>query len=140
MPVVNFTSHPSYTKALDSIKALRKERVADQKAEKERLESLSKEKAHADKLLKRITDINSSNTDKQAEYEEMKKEYDNVCVANRKFNDKATHFREIYMTQEQLTISRKRLLEELEEMKGELKEIEGVSNPILLRTSRSMSD
>lgn len=122
----------SYTKALDSIKSLRKERVADQKAEKERLESLSKEKAHADKLLKRITDMNSSITAKQAEYEETKKEYDRVCVANRKFNDQATHFREIYMMQEQLTSKRKDLLAELEEMKGDLKEIPGQSISLLL--------
>lgn len=121
----------SYTKALDSIKSLRKERVADQKAEKERLESLSKEKAHADKLLKRISEMNSSITAKQAEYEETKKEYDNVCVANRKFNDQATHFREIYMMQEQLTSKRRGLLEELEEMKGELKEIQGLLRSML---------
>ncbi|KAF8586295.1 hypothetical protein K439DRAFT_1341218 [Ramaria rubella] len=112
-----------YTKALDAIKALRKERVADQKAEKERLESLSKEKAHADKLLKRVADMGSFITAKQAEYEETKKEYENVCVANLKFNDQATHFREIYMQQEQLTDKQKNLREELEEMKGELKEI-----------------
>jgi DNA repair protein RAD50 len=128
----------SYTKALDSIKSLRKERVTDQKAEKERLESLSKEKAHADKLLKRISEMNSSITAKQAEYEETKKEYDSVCVANRKFNDQATHFRQIYMKQEQLTSRRKGLLEELEEMKGELKEIQGPLTSALRCTSRLM--
>lgn len=122
---------PSYTKALDSIKSLRKERVADQKAEKERLESLSKEKTHADKLLKRITDINASITAKQAEYEEIKKEYDNVCVANRKFHDQASHFREIYIKQEQLTIRKNELLQELEDMKVDLKEMQGLSTLIL---------
>ncbi|KIJ61131.1 hypothetical protein HYDPIDRAFT_57502, partial [Hydnomerulius pinastri MD-312] len=59
-----------YTKALDSIKSLRKDRVADLKADKERLESLSKEKAHADKLRARVVELNSSITSKQLQYEE----------------------------------------------------------------------
>jgi DNA repair protein RAD50 len=40
-----------YTKALDNIKSLRKERVADLKADKERLHSLGLEKAHADRVI-----------------------------------------------------------------------------------------
>jgi DNA repair protein RAD50 len=39
-----------YTKALDNIKVLRKERVAELKADKERLQSLGLEKAHADRV------------------------------------------------------------------------------------------
>lgn len=114
-----------YTKALDSIKSLRKERVSDQKAEKERLDSLSKEKSHADKLMKRITDMNSEIDEKETEYEETKKEYDDTCVANRKFHDQSTHFREIYMKQEQLTEKKANFLSELEEMRGDVKEIDG---------------
>jgi len=121
-------SSRSYTKALDSIKSLRKERVADQKAEKERLESLSKEKGHADKLLKRISEMTSNIAAKESEYEEMKKEYDETCLANRKFHDQATHFRQIYMKQEQHTEKKDNLLKELEEMRGEVKEISGPSH------------
>ncbi|KAF8505241.1 hypothetical protein BU17DRAFT_57979 [Hysterangium stoloniferum] len=112
-----------YTKALDSIKSLRKERVADQKAEKERLESLSKEKAHADKLSKRLAELSSSIAAKKAEYEETKKEYDDVTIANQKFHDQSTRFREIYMKQEQLIERRKDIVAELETMKAELKEV-----------------
>jgi len=62
-----------YTKALDSIKALRKDRVADLKAEKERLESLSREKQHADKLRKRISDLASTIATKEIDYEQTKR-------------------------------------------------------------------
>lgn len=43
-----------YTKALDCIKTLRKERVAELKADKERLKSLELEKARADKVRRVI--------------------------------------------------------------------------------------
>lgn len=43
-----------YTKALDNIKVLRKERVAELKADKERLQSLGLEKAHADRVRYRL--------------------------------------------------------------------------------------
>ena len=122
----------SYTKALDSIKSLRKERVADQKAERERLESLSKEKGHADKLLKRISEMTSAIAAKESEYEEIKKEYDDTCLANRKFHDQATHFRQIYMTQKQHTEKKDDILKELEEMRGEVKEISGPLRSCLL--------
>jgi DNA repair protein RAD50 len=40
-----------YTKALDAIKNLRKERMADLKAEKERLSHLQLEKSRAEKVM-----------------------------------------------------------------------------------------
>ena len=58
----------SYTKALDSIKSLRKDRVAELKADKERLESLAKEKTHANKLRGRIGDLNTTITAKQMQW------------------------------------------------------------------------
>ena len=91
-------SHPvRYTKALDNIKALRKDRVADLKAEKERLESLSKEKIHADKLKTRISDLTSTISSKQIEYEETKSRYHDLVKANARFYESATKFRETYM-------------------------------------------
>ena len=49
-----------YTKALDNIKALRKDRVAELKVEKERLEGLAREKRHADKLKKSMADLTAN--------------------------------------------------------------------------------
>ncbi len=58
-----------YTKALDSIKTLRKERVADLKAEKEHLEGLRRERGTADKLRKTISDLTSTIASKQIKYD-----------------------------------------------------------------------
>lgn len=114
-----------YTKALDSIKNLRKERMADQKVEKERLESLSKEKSHADKLSKRVAELSAQIAAKQAEYEEKKMEYQDVVIANARFKDQATHFRSVYMKLENLEEKRTTLDAELTEMKTTLKEVPG---------------
>ena len=46
-------------------------RVADLKADKEHLESLSKEKAHADKLRARIVELNNTITSKQLQYDDI---------------------------------------------------------------------
>lgn len=47
---ISFARHDRYTKALDAIKNLRKERVADLKTEKERLSHLQLEKSRAEKV------------------------------------------------------------------------------------------
>ncbi|CAK5270168.1 unnamed protein product [Mycena citricolor] len=66
-----------YTKALDSIKSLRKSRCRAQ-AEKERLEGLSREKAHSDKLKTRVADLNKVIADKELEYEDTKKSVESL--------------------------------------------------------------
>ena len=71
-----------YTKALDSIKTLRKERTADLKAEKERLDHLSTQKAHADKLKRRIADTNRAVADKEVEHESVKKAHAELQASN----------------------------------------------------------
>ncbi|KAG2001814.1 RAD50 [Coprinopsis cinerea AmutBmut pab1-1] len=67
-----------YTKALDNIKALRKDRVADLKAEQERLSSLKLQKDRADKLRLRMKDLNATIVAKEAEYENAKAQYEEV--------------------------------------------------------------
>ncbi|TFY73425.1 hypothetical protein EWM64_g10589, partial [Hericium alpestre] len=76
-----------YTKALDSIKSLRKDRMAELKAEKERLESLSREKTHADKLKSRISDLNATIAAREVEFDETKHLYEQLALANAKFYD-----------------------------------------------------
>ncbi|THH27305.1 hypothetical protein EUX98_g6880 [Antrodiella citrinella] len=122
-----------YTKALDSIKALRKDRTADFKAEKERLESLAREKAHADKLKSRVTDLQSEISAKELEYEETKEEYERLVATNQKFYDSATKFRETYTKVETLEVTKKRYEYDLGEAKENLKELPGTDDDLRSR-------
>lgn len=116
-----------YTKALDSIKSLRKDRVADLKADQERLESLSREKAHSDKLVGRISDRNSTITAKELEYEEVKREYDELVQANKKFYEQGTKFREMYLKLETLQEKKSRHEEDLANAKENLQVVSGLA-------------
>lgn len=115
-----------YTKALENIRGLRKDRVAELKAEKERLESLSKEKTHADKLRTRISDLNNTIHAKEITYEETKKEYEEVVDANYKYQQAAVRFRETYLKVEGLEEKQKALKEDLENTRVNVPEIQGV--------------
>jgi DNA repair protein RAD50 len=127
-----------YTKALDSIKSLRKDRVADLKAEKERLSSLSLEKSHADKLKSRMSDINSNIATKEIDRNELNERYNAVVASNAKFLETATKFREIFVKVEALGEKKSRYQEELDSARENLQEIQGIQN-IRLRTSILMS-
>lgn len=122
-----------YTKALDSIKALRKDRVADLKADKERLESLSKEKAHADKLRARIVELNNTITSKQLQYEECKGRYEELVKNNAHFYESATKFRELYVKVENLQQKKEHYQQELSEARETVQEIEGMDIVTLVR-------
>ena len=108
------------------MKAIRKERVADLKAEKERLESLSREKQHADRLRQRINDLTNDITQKEIQHEEMKKEYDALVIANKRFYDSATKFREMFLQLEALQKKEKELEDEIRLMRGTVHEIPGI--------------
>ncbi|KAG6897072.1 hypothetical protein C0992_004313 [Termitomyces sp. T32_za158] len=125
-----------YTKALDNIKSLRKDRVADLKAENERLQSLAREKAHADKLKERVSQLNTTIAEKQVEYEQTKKEYESIVEANQKFYDYATKFRELFMKYEALDGKKARLQTDLDEAKLNLQEIVGTDEELELRLRR----
>lgn len=116
-----------YTKALDSIKALRKDRIAELKAEKERLGSLSLEKQHADKLQGRISDLSATIATKEIEYEETKKQYDELVLSNAQFYERSTKFREMYVKIENLQERKTRYEKELEEGKVNVPEAKGES-------------
>jgi DNA repair protein RAD50 len=117
---------PRYTKALDSIKALRKERVAELRTDKEKLESLAREKGHADKLKARISDMNASIAAKEGDYQEAKMLYEALARSNRKFEEGATKFREIYLRVENLQKEQQRYQEELAELRLNVQEIDGM--------------
>ena len=71
-----------YTKALESIKTLRKDRVSELKTDKERLESLSREKGHADKLRARIADLTSSIALKEIEHGKLGEECEKLVQSS----------------------------------------------------------
>ena len=115
-----------YTKALDAIKSLRKDRVAELKTEQERLESLSREKAHSDKLVKRVSDLNSTIIAKELEYDEVKHDYDQLVQANKKFYEQSTKFREMYLKLESLQEKKTRYEEDLANAKENLQVVSGL--------------
>lgn len=114
-----------YTKALDSIKTLRKDRLAELKAEKERLDSLSREKQHADKLRSRIADLNSTIATKEIVYEETKQELDELVASNARFYEYSTKFREIYLKIQNLEERKERYKQDLENAKETTREVQG---------------
>ncbi|KAI0345847.1 hypothetical protein BDW22DRAFT_1353452 [Trametopsis cervina] len=122
-----------YTKALDAIKSLRKDRVADLKADKERLNSLSLEKAHADKLKTRISDVTSNITAKEMERDELTEKYNAVVTANAKFLETATKFRETFVKVEALEEKKKRYQDELDSARENLQEISGTDEELMKR-------
>ncbi|OSD07185.1 hypothetical protein PYCCODRAFT_1402589 [Trametes coccinea BRFM310] len=119
-----------YTKALDNIKALRKERMADLKAESERLESLAREKAHADKLKARINEMNTLIASLTAEYDEVRAAYEQQVRANQRLNDTGSKFREIYVKVDQLNQRKEQYKEELSLARENLQEIPGTDDEL----------
>ena len=57
--------------------------MADLKVDKERLESLSKEKAHADKIKAKVNDLRASINLKEMRHEAIRQSSDRPIVANK---------------------------------------------------------
>ncbi|KAF7365212.1 DNA repair protein rad50 [Mycena venus] len=129
-----------YTKALDSIKSLRKDRVAELKTEKERLDGLSREKAHADKLKARIADLNQTIAAKEVEHDDTKKAYDELVVSNQKFYEYATHFREVYIRVENAQANMAKVQADLEEAKANLQEMPGTDDELEAKLNNADGD
>ncbi|TFK64624.1 hypothetical protein BDN72DRAFT_963073 [Pluteus cervinus] len=119
-----------YTKALASITTLRKERVGELKVEKERLVGFSKEKASADKLKSRISDLSNTIAVKEVEHEKTKIERDKIAESNRRFVERGTQFREIYVKYDNLTKTRDRCRTQLEEERGNVQEVSGTDEEL----------
>lgn len=114
-----------YTKALDSIKALRKDRVAELKTEKVRLEGIARDKGQYDKLKARINELSQTIVAKEAEYDQVKVEYEAMVDANQRLYEQANAFRETYMRVQNLEDQKKRLKQDIDDAKAEIKEEEG---------------
>nr|XP_031864453.1 uncharacterized protein CI109_000367 [Kwoniella shandongensis]KAA5531525.1 hypothetical protein CI109_000367 [Kwoniella shandongensis] len=85
-----------YTKALDNIKLLRKERTQELKVDKERLKFLKSDKDKAERMRKELLESINLENKKQTEYEGLKERYERLKVNNANFYDEATHFRHIF--------------------------------------------
>ena len=86
---------------------------------------MAREKGHADKLRTRISDMNAAIAKKEVEYQEAKKLYEALARSNRKFEEGATKFREIYIKVESLEKERQKYQEELAELRPNVQEIPG---------------
>jgi DNA repair protein RAD50 len=115
-----------YTKALDSIKTLRKERVAELKTEKERLEGFSREKFHADKLKARMADLSSTIATKEVRQEELAAELEEAITSNHRLNELASKFREVFLKVDGLEKEKQRYEAEYDEAKINAQIIEGI--------------
>nr|WJN25016.1 DNA repair protein [Tranzscheliella williamsii] len=100
-----------YTKALDNIKSLRKDRTNQLKVDKAALEGLKVDKDRADIIRSKMTHLQSDLADKEARLEDLNEEIRVKTVQNTKFYDEATKFREI--------VSRAEALEEKERLHKE---------------------
>ena len=95
------------------------------KVDKERLESLSKEKAHADKIKAKVNDLRASINLKEMRHEAIRKECDQLIAANKHFYESATKFREKYLEIQHLQEDVDRFTTELQEARMHVKEMIG---------------
>ncbi|EPQ30278.1 uncharacterized protein PFL1_02394 [Pseudozyma flocculosa PF-1] len=100
-----------YTKALDNIKSLRKERTVQLKVDNAALEGLKTDKDRADAIKTKLHALQSQLADKEARLDDLNDEIRIKTVQNSKFYDEATKFREI--------VSRAETLEERERLHKE---------------------
>ena len=120
-----------YTKALDAIKSLRKDKVAELKTENVKLESLSKEKATADALRNTISDLTADIAQNSIELDQKKEELRLQTDSNKKFYESSTKFREIYIKVDGLNSTKKHYQEELDALKENLHELAGIILPCM---------
>ncbi len=86
---------------------------------------MAREKGHADKLRTQVSDMNAAIAKKEVDYQEAKKMYEALARSNRKFEEGATKFREIYIKVESLEKEKQKYREELAELRPNVQEIPG---------------
>nr|WJN25013.1 DNA repair protein [Pseudozyma thailandica] len=112
-----------YTKALDNIKTLRKDRTNQLKVDKVSLEGLKVDKDRADTIKTKLTHLQADLAQKEAKLEDLNEEIRVKTVQNSKFYDEATRFREI--------VSRAETLEEKERLhKDSMEALKATMTPI----------
>ena len=99
-----------YTKALDNIKSLRKERAVSLKVGKAELEGLKVDRQRADAVKEKIKKMEAELEDKEERLEGLNVEIEELTLYNKELYDKAVKFRETVVQAETLE-ERKQLRE-----------------------------
>jgi DNA repair protein RAD50 len=92
------------------------------------------QKQHADKLRGRISDLASTIATKEIDYEQTKKEYDDLVKSNAQFYDYSTKFREMFLKIENLVERKNHYEKELEEAREDTQEVDGEQTLFLVWT------
>lgn len=143
------TTPRRYTKALDSIKALRKERTAELKVAKAELEALKTDKERADgvrrapqlfysiheieltefrlvvQIKRKVESFQRSLTEKEDRLEELDAEISKTTAQNKIFYEQATKFREILNKAEMLEDKQSTHKRHMDQLRMDMTEING---------------
>lgn len=91
-----------FTKALDNIRSIRKERAVDLKVQSEKLKALTSDKERANRLKEQMNKLSKDIDQKQLQYEELGIEIDTLSHANRELYESASKLTEIFSKVETL--------------------------------------
>jgi DNA repair protein RAD50 len=88
-----------------------------------------REKNHADKLKKRVADMNAVIAAKDMEYHELKEKAEALAIQNKDFYERATKFRDIYRQYEAAQARKQQLEADRRDISDSLDIIAGKSYP-----------
>ncbi|UZJ57177.1 hypothetical protein CBS101457_006497 [Exobasidium rhododendri] len=117
-----------YTKALDNIKLLRKERAINLKVGKAELDGLKNDKERADALRNKTVKLQDELGSREGRLDTLNTEIEELTASNKDFYDKAVKFRETLQRAETLEEKRRLHEENMHNLKmtmTELRETEG---------------
>ncbi|GAC97185.1 DNA repair protein RAD50 [Pseudozyma hubeiensis SY62] len=128
-----------YTKALDNIKSLRKDRTVQLKVDKAALEGLKVDKDRADTIKTKLTHLQADLAQKEAKLEDLNDEIRVKTVQNSKFYDEATRFREIVSRAETLEEKERLHKENMEALQASMTPIKDTDEELQQRKQRFQS-
>lgn len=91
-----------YTKALDNIKSLRKERAVTLKVEKAELDGLKQDRQRADAVKDKVRKMEAELSTKEERLEQLNIEIEELTTSNKELYDRAVRFRETVQRAESL--------------------------------------
>lgn len=122
-----------YTKALDAIKSLHKEKKQEVKTEKAKLHSLTGEKARFNELKTCISDLAARIASKSIDHEDAMKHHQEQVDSNEKLKEESDKFRQIHVTVSNLASTKQQYRQELEALRETLQELAGTLIPVYPR-------
>lgn len=122
-----------WTKAIDNIKVLRKDRTNDLKVAKAELEALKTDRDRSEQLKIKKTKLSETLEDKKKKLEELDDEIRRVTKENKQFYDSAVKFREIVSQAETLEDRRKLHQENRDSIQKSMKEMKETDDELQIR-------